>query len=138
MNFQEGRENGMDQSKKNVERIDVYTPDTRPKFELWIKERGGVQVWHNQNLSNPGAGNQFTPATMMVKDPDDVRSCPGSKIGDIVPYPKPHWSVGRGEVITDITRFRVAKGFKEFKHRKDGGLFDPDREIVVEVPEWEE
>jgi len=153
---------------------DVMVPGARAKFEEWIRVRGGVQVWHNLNLSDPGAGNQFTPATMMIKDPDDVKGYSGSKIGDIVPYPKPHWSVGAGEVVTDISRFRFVKGYTEIKrirvavcrgsglmfkltdgsqrkvdralekapegavYRKDGGLFDPLREIVIEVPEWEE
>ena len=155
---------------------DVMVPGTRPKFELWIKERGGVQVWHNLNLSNPGAGNQFTPATMVIDSEEDLRGYSGAKMGDTVPYPRPHWSVGAGEIITDISRFRFVKGFKEVKrirvavcrgsglmykltdgsqrkvdraletardkygeavYRKDGGLFDYERFIVVEVPEWE-
>jgi len=155
---------------------DVTVLGCREKFETWIRDRGGVQVWRNLNLSNPSAGNQYTPATMVIKDPDDQKGYLDSRIGDIVQYPRPHWSVGAGEVITDIKRFRFVKSFKELKrirvalrrgdglnfcltdgsqrkldralekaqekyddvtYRKDGGLFDYERFIVVEVPEWE-
>ncbi len=160
-----------------VKIYDVMVPGVRAKFELWIKERGGVQVWRNLNLSDPGAGNQFTPATMVIETKLQEAGYLAKKIGDTVPYPTPHWSVGRGEIITDINRFRFAKGYKELKrfrvavcrgdglmfhltdgsqrkldryldrarekygddvcYRKDGGLFDPGREIVIELPEWE-
>jgi len=160
-----------------MKKIDVMVPGSRGKFELWIKERGGVQVWHNLNLSNPGAGNQFTPATMVITK-DELKDYPGLGIGSPVMYPKPHWSVGAGEVVTDIARFRFVKSFKELKrirvalrrgaqglifkltdgsqrkvdraldkarekygeayYRKDGGLFDYERFIVIEVPEWED
>ncbi|MFH1628381.1 MAG: hypothetical protein ABIE47_06620 [Pseudomonadota bacterium] len=159
-----------------MDKIEVMVPGVRAKFEEWIKERGGVQVWHNVNLSNPRAGNQFTPATMMIKDVGDMAGYLDSKIGDIVSYPRPHWSVGAGEVVTNINRFRFVKGYKEITRiqvalqrgsglnfcltdgsqrkvdraldaarekygeavsRKDGGLFDYERYIVIEVPEWE-
>uniref|UniRef100_A0A6M3JEC9 Uncharacterized protein n=1 Tax=viral metagenome TaxID=1070528 RepID=A0A6M3JEC9_9ZZZZ len=155
---------------------DVMVPGCREKFETWIRDRGGVQVWRNLNLSNPGAGNQFTPATMVIETARQEAGYLGKKIGDTVPYPNPHWSVGAGEVVTDIKRFRFVKSFKELKrirvalrrgsglnfcltdgsqrkldraldaarekyedvvYRKDGGLFDYERFIVVEVPEWE-
>ena len=146
--------------------IKVYVPGIREKFELWIKTRGGVKVWRNIDLSNCGAGPIFTPA---LTDGEDGKG--------IVSYPKPSWRVDNGEVVTDISRFKFAKGFKEFKRirvalrrgnglnfcltdgsqrkvdqaveaaeekfgeatfRKDGGLFDDERFIVVEVPEWED
>ena len=158
-------------------RIEVYTPGCRAKFLEWIENRGGVQVWHNLNLSNPGAGNQFTPATMIIETALQAAGYLGCKIGDAVPYPSPHWSVGAGENVLDIKHFRFVKGFKEFKrirvalrrgsglnfcltdgsqrkvdkaldqarekfgestYRKDGGLLDFERYIVVEVPEWED
>ena len=150
-----------------MDKIDVMVPGVRAKFEEWIKERGGVQVWHNLNLSNPGAGNQFSPAFDRSPESGNVLN---------LPYPKPHWSLGAGEVVTDIKRFRFVKGFKEVKrirvalqrgsglnfqltdgsqrkvdraldaarekygeatYRKDGALFDYERYIVIEVPEWE-
>ena len=151
-----------------MKKIDVYTLGVREDFETWIRDRGGVKVWRNVNLSNPGYGPIFTPAFEEIDM--DV-------FGMSVPYPKPSWQVDNGEVITDITRFRFAKGFKEFKrirvalergsgynyrltdgsqrkvdwamqacmdkhgdavYRKDGGLFDMERFIVVEIPEWED
>jgi hypothetical protein len=155
-----------------MKKIDVYTLGAREKFEAWIKDRGGVKVWRNINLSNPGAGPIFTPAYEETQvDMDSF----GANMR--APYPKPSWRVDNGEVITDITRFRFAKGFKEFKrirvalergsgynyrltdgsqrkvdramqacmdehgdavYRKDGGLFDAERFIVVEIPEWED
>lgn len=42
-----------------MERIDVLVPGARVKFEDWIKNRGGVQVWENVNLSTPRAGQWF-------------------------------------------------------------------------------
>lgn len=151
-----------------MKKIDVYTLGVREDFETWIRDRGGVKVWRNVNLSNPGYGPVFTPAFDIV-DMDTF--------GINTPYPKPSWQVDDGEVITDISRFRFVKGFKEFKrirvalergsgysyrltdgsqrkvdramqacmdkhgdavYRKDGGLFDEERFIVVEIPEWED
>lgn len=154
-----------------MKKIDVYNIGARVKFGHWIKNRGGVKVWRNINLSNPGYGPIFTPALKEVEVPEENGGI------NVVPYPKPSWQVDNGEVITDITRFRFAKGFKEFKrirvalergsgynyrltdgsqrkvdramqacmdkhgdavYRKDGGLFDAERFIVVEIPEWED
>lgn len=152
---------------------DIYVVGAREKFEGWIKNRGGVQVWHNLDLSNPGAGNMFPPATQE----EETILEGGLRTKRTISYPKPHWPVGAGEVVTDIKRFRFAKGFKELKrirvalkrgnglnycltdasqrkvdkaldaarekygddvtYRKDGGLFDQERFIVIELPEWE-
>uniref|UniRef100_A0A6M3LN24 Uncharacterized protein n=1 Tax=viral metagenome TaxID=1070528 RepID=A0A6M3LN24_9ZZZZ len=132
--------------------IHVGVPGVRDKFLDWIKNRGGVQVWNNLNLSNPDAGQQFTPA-----------------ITDGLETGKPHWSVGRGEVIMDISRFRFVKAWKEVKRFRvgvrmgsqgftmkvtDGGTrriraacdkypgcsyhFDyATQEVIIEVPEFE-
>jgi len=70
--------------------IEVSVPGQRKDFEKWIAERGGVQVWSNAGLSNPGACLVFTPATT----------------ADGKQYPKPHWSVIRGPVVEDIDSFR--------------------------------
>jgi hypothetical protein len=84
---------------------DVTVPGVREKFETWIRDRGGVQVWENLNLSNPGAGRQFTPAEMIGLGED----------GKPTPSPAPHWSVGRGEVVTSIDRFRFVASWAEVK-----------------------
>jgi len=89
----------MDQEKKIIQ-VDI--PGSRSKFEYWIKERGGVQVWINVNLSDPGAGEIFTPAKELTG----------------ADYPKPKWSVTRGEVITDINRFKFVKDWVEKKRFK--------------------
>jgi hypothetical protein len=96
--------------------IQVGVPGAREKFEKWIAERGGVQVWDNLNLSNSDAGQQFTPALTDGEVPgiDDAHH----KVQKA--YPQPHWSVGRGEVITDISRFRFVKSWKEVKRFRVG------------------
>ncbi len=136
------------------DKIKVLAPGARQKFELWIKVRGGVQVWDNVNLSDPGAGRVFTPTKTLTGED----------------YPKPRWSVGRGETITDIDRFRFVKSMKEVKRfhvavrRSSNGLmlkcndassrrierecgkvpegyyrFDySTQEVIIEVPVWEE
>lgn len=143
-------------------KFDVYVPGVRAKFEEWIATRGGVKVWKNVNLSDPGAGNIFTPAY---------------QTGTSDSYPKPSWRVDDGEIVDNIGRFRFATDFKELKrirvslcrgdglmycltdasqrkvdralaearvlygdnviYRKDGGLFDYNRYIVIELPKWE-
>ncbi len=140
-------------------KIKVYASGARKKFEDWMA-RGGVKVWRNINLSNPGAGPMFTPAF------DENGS----------PYKKPSWRVDNGEVITDINQFQFLKDSVVFKRvrisirrasglnycltdasqrrvdkaldeciakhgdaffEKDGGLFDHERFIVVSAPIWE-
>lgn len=70
----------------------------------WIKDRGGVIVWKNQDLSTPSRGNMFTP--LKTEDGMDRRNV------------KPHWSMGEPEVITDATRFRFVKEWKELDRIK--------------------
>jgi hypothetical protein len=73
-------------------RIEVSALGAREKFESWIAERGGVQVWENQNMSDPDAGSMYTP--LMTEQGE--------------PMPAPHWSVRAGEIVTEIERFRFA------------------------------
>lgn len=84
------------------EKIDVTVPGARELFSKWIEHRGGVTRWENVNLSNPDAGDQFTPATTIPK-------------GDTPPepYAAPHWSVKRAETINDLERFRFVREMKE-------------------------
>jgi hypothetical protein len=89
--------------------IQIGVPGVRNKFEDWIKNRGGVQVWENVDLSNLNAGDMFTPALKTVQIPEENGGI------NAIPYPQPHWRVQRGEVITDITRFRFVKSWKEVK-----------------------
>lgn len=77
----------------------VHVEGVSEKFAEWIKTRGGVAVWENLNLSNPGAGLMFTPAN----DKD------GKPIG------KPHWSVGLLEVCKSLEDFKFIKEMKEIK-----------------------
>jgi len=77
----------------------VHVSNTREKFEKWIAERGGVAVWENANMSNPGAGNMFTPATTDGK-----------------PTPSPHWTHPTLlEVCKSIRDFRFVKEMKEVR-----------------------
>lgn len=80
-----------------TERIEVMTPGCREKFENWIQYRGGVQVWKNQNLSNPNAGDMFTAALTIEGQPT----------------PCPHWSRAAGELVKEIGGFRFVKELKE-------------------------
>ena len=133
------------------ETIEVTVPDCRERFTLWIKTRKGVQVWRNQDPSNPGAGQMFTPADRTEEGP-------------------PHWAFRKAEVIKDLGRFRFIKEMKELKRfrvalrRGAQGLkikltdassrkvraacdkvkdsrywFDYEtQEAVIEIPVWEE
>jgi hypothetical protein len=141
----------------------VMVPGCREKFETWIKERGGVQVWDNVNLSDPGRGPAFTPALQVVEVPEANGGI------NSIPYDSPSWRYARGEVVQDIKRFKFIKSFKEVKRfrvaiRMGGqGLsmkctdassrrihkaldqypgavyrFDYEwQEAVIELPEWE-
>jgi hypothetical protein len=82
-----------------IKRIQVTAIGAREKMEDWIANRGGVQVWNNINMSNPGAGPMFTPANKQ----------------DGTLMDKPSWSVERGEVIQNIQRFQFVKSWHEIK-----------------------
>jgi hypothetical protein len=84
------------------ERIDILVLGVKEEFQEWIKSRGGVKVWQNVNLSNPDAGDHFTPA--LTQEGQD--------------FSKPHWSVAYKETVNDISRFRFAKEKKEVKRVK--------------------
>lgn len=84
-----------------TKKIEICVPGARAKFETWIKDRGGVAVWKNVNLSNPGAGDSYTPALAVE--------------GQGMRYPKPHWSVEFSKIITDINSFRFVKEMREIK-----------------------
>lgn len=86
-------------------RIEVGVPGVKEKMLDWITNRGGVAIWTNINLSNCDAGDQYTPAT--TQDGVSVLDKPDAL--------KPHWSVAFKEVVTDITRFRFVKEYKEVK-----------------------
>jgi hypothetical protein len=86
-------------------RIEITVPGVKEKFVDWIANRGGVAVWTNINLSNCDAGDQYTPAT----------NTEGKNILDDPQAFKPHWSVSFKEIVTDITRFRFVKEYKEVK-----------------------
>ena len=78
----------------------MTVPGAKEKFEDWIANRGGILVWPNENLSDPGKGPMFTPAT--TSDGKDGKEC------------KPHWGVGKPILITDINEFEFQK-IKELK-----------------------
>ena len=141
-------------TEKTEERIKVFIPGVKEKMIGWIENRGGVQVWDNINLSDPGAGQIFTPA--LTEDGKE--------------YPKPKWTHKRGEVVTEISRFRFVKKMVEVKRfyvairmgsqglsmkctdgatrkiRRACAKAGPDasyrfdygtQEAVIEIPEWE-
>jgi hypothetical protein len=78
----------------------ITVPGAKEKFEQWIADRGGILVWPNENLSDPGKGPMFTPAT--TADGED-----GTKS-------KPHWGVGKPILVKDIGEFEFQK-IKELK-----------------------
>lgn len=94
-------------------RIQVGVPGARERMETWVKERGGVQVWNNINLSNPGAEEQFTPAfdNHITYYMEGVLITIDGILGE--PTRAPSWSVARGELITDLSRFRFVKRWEE-------------------------
>ncbi len=78
---------------------EVHVPGAKAKFEDWIANRDGVAVWENADLSNPNAGNIYTPATTDGK-----------------PTPSPHWTHPTlREVCKSIKDFRFVKEMKEVK-----------------------
>jgi hypothetical protein len=80
-------------------KIEICVPGKREQFTMFCRERGGIKVWKNINLSNPDAGNMYTP----------VRDSEGKD------YPKPHWSVALDRIVTDISEFRFVKEMREVK-----------------------
>lgn len=89
---------------ETLERVEVLALCAKKLFTMWLAERGGVIRWRNLNLSNPDAGDQFTP----LRGPDG---------GNNTNQP-PHWSVGMGEIITDLSRFRFVRELREVKRIK--------------------
>ena len=76
--------------------------DCKDKFKEWIDKRGGITIWKNINLSNPGAGEMFTPAlTTEGKE-----------------YPKPSFTVSFHETVKDLSKFIFVKEIKEVKRIK--------------------
>ena len=41
---------------------EMSVPGARERVAAWIKDRGGVAIWPNINLSDAGKGPTFTPA----------------------------------------------------------------------------
>ena len=80
--------------------IEVTVPGVRAKFEDWIKTRGGILVWENVNLSDPGAGPMFTP----VRDAEGKTNCKNSP---------PHWTHRYHETCTKIKDFKFVKEMVE-------------------------
>lgn len=55
------------------------TPEQETKIVTWLKERNGVAVWRNCNLSSHSIGTEaFTPATQADGSP---AQCPGWQYG---------------------------------------------------------
>jgi hypothetical protein len=78
----------------------ITVTGAKEKFQDWIANRGGILVWPNVNLSDPGKGPMFTPARH-----DDGSD--GSK-------DKPHWSVGDPTLVTSIDEFEFVT-LREYK-----------------------
>jgi hypothetical protein len=81
---------------------EVHVPGARAKFEDWIANRGGILVWENVDLSNPGAGNMFTPVRDAEGKPNDTNQ-------------PPNWTHRYKETCTKIKDFRFVKEMKEVK-----------------------
>ncbi len=87
---------------KQDTRITIYVPGCKEKFAMWIKDRDGVMVWGNCDLSNFDAGDIYTPAR------DEL----GKRNEESTP---PHWRVRYRETIHELSRFRFVKELKEVK-----------------------
>lgn len=81
--------------------LTVAVPGARQKFESWMAERGGIVRWANVNLSDPGAGDIFTPLRSPEGQENTTRP--------------PHWGRRYAETITDIGRFRFVREMQEVK-----------------------
>jgi hypothetical protein len=83
--------------------IEVLIPGLRSKFQDWITNRGGVQVWVSQNLSYDAGRLTFNPQRDAAGNENKAA---------------PHWSLKLQEVVTDISRFRFANSYKELQRCK--------------------
>lgn len=149
-----------------MKKIDVTALGSRPIFENWIAYRGGVMVCGNVNLSNPGASDVFLPARTV--DPKTKAMLPSigpwshrpkELVKDIsrFRFAKAFTVVARVKValrrggglsfcLTDSSQRKVDHALDKARekygddvtYRKDGGLFNYEKFIVIEVPEWEE
>ena len=82
-------------------KIEICVPCAREKFEKYIQSQGGVKVWENVNLSNPGAGNIYTPG--LTRDGKEYTR-------------PPSWTHEfHGQIIKDINAFRFVKEMREVK-----------------------
>ena len=79
----------------------VYVKDVQDKFEGWIKNRQGISVWQDLNLSRMG-GSIFTPNL--------------NEMG--APYSTPKWGYTKVDVVYNIDKFEFAKEFIVFKEFK--------------------
>lgn len=81
----------------------VTSPESREKMRGWLKTRGGIAVWVNQDLSggplNSNCGHLvFTPGTHLIEvGGEEFR--PVDPIED-----RPHWAYALVEVVTDESR----------------------------------
>src|ERR1017187_7733431 len=81
-----------------MNQIVVLVIGAKEKFIDWINSRGGVQFWHNANLSDPTAGDVFTPA--LTTEGTTSQS--------------PRWShPTKGELVQDISHFKFATKLQE-------------------------
>ena len=80
------------------DRIVVTSLGVREKMAGWIKDRGGVKVWNNINLSNIRSGPLFSP--VLDENGNEYLSAP-------------RWGWGDPVIIKSIDKFRFVKEFKE-------------------------
>jgi hypothetical protein len=85
------------------ERYEVGVQGVREKFEKFIAERQGVLVFRSVDLSMP-RGDMFLPKI-------------GAE-GEDNALGKPHWAYVLHEHVTEISRFRFVKGYKEIDRCK--------------------
>jgi len=79
--------------------LTVTVPDARHRFEQWLTQRGGVVRWANHNLSDPDAGDIFTPLCNIEGQPNVTQP--------------PRWSHRYAETVTDVGRFRFIAEMRE-------------------------
>jgi len=71
----------------------VYVPEAKELFPTWIDEQGGILVWNNCDMSDPGRENAFTPA--LDEDGNDNAANP------------PRWNYKLGERVDSLARFQI-------------------------------